>query len=79
MSVVTDMVDGAFGLVALVVGIVAILAAHGFLSGWVLVRGRALGPSRALREGPFVLAGALVLASVAVFVWLAREFAANPP
>jgi hypothetical protein len=78
VSALADLVDGSFGLVLLVAGIVTALAAHGALAGWVLSRGRSLGPSRAYRDGPFALAAAFVLATIVMFAWLAREFAANP-
>lgn len=78
VSAIVDIADGSFGLVILVVAIVSALAAHGALSAWVLLRLRALGPSRGVRDGRLVLAGLIALSTVVIFVWFAHEFAQGP-
>jgi hypothetical protein len=77
-AMLLDLADGAFGLVFLVIAIVWALAGHGALSGWAVLRLRAVGPGAAVRD-PRLLAGVgVVTVGALVMVWLAQEFARNP-
>ena len=78
-AVLLDVVDGAFGLVLLVVTIVCVLAAHGALSGWVASRLKILGPGRALREGRVLVGLGVAMAGLVAVASLGLELARNPP
>jgi hypothetical protein len=74
-----DVSDGTFGLVFLVVAIVSALAAHGALSASVLRRLWILGWRRGVRDERVLAGGGAVLGVALLFVWLAGDFARNPP
>lgn len=74
-----DVADGTFGLVALIVAIVAALAGHGALSSWVLQRVRSLGWRGTLRDQGALVGGAVALGLVVLFAWAALELGRNPP
>lgn len=78
-ATILDVSDGVFGLVFLVVAIVAALAGHGALSASVMLRLRALGWRRGLQEPSVLAGGGLALGLVLIFVWVAGDFARNPP
>jgi len=74
-----DVADGVFGLVFLIVAVVSALAAHGALCASVLLRLRALGWRSGLRDRNVLAGAGVALGIVLIFVWLAAEFARNPP
>ena len=78
-AVLLDLSDGVFGLVFLIVAIVSALAAHGALSASVLLRLRTLGWGPGLRDMRVLAGGGLALGLALLFVWVAGEFARNPP
>ena len=78
-AVLLDFSDGTFGLVFLIVAIVLALAAHGALSAFVVRRVSTLGLGRGLRDQRVLVGGGAALGVALLFVWLAGDFARNPP
>jgi hypothetical protein len=74
-----DLADGVFGLVWLIVAIVVALAGHGALAASVVVRLRALGWRLGMMDASVLRGGGLALGLVLIFVWMAGDFARNPP
>jgi hypothetical protein len=79
IAAILDISDGTFGLVWLIVAILAALAAHAALSASVLLRFRALGWAAGLKDSRVLGGAAAAVGLVLVFVWLANDFARNPP
>jgi hypothetical protein len=78
-TLIADMSDGVYSLVAL--GVVSLLvpAAHGALVGYVARRAVSLGSARSIRDAR-VIGAVLVAVLVVVFVAIvAADFARNPP
>lgn len=74
-----DLSDGLSGLLLLIVAIVSALAAHGALCAFILLRLRTLGLRAGLRDTNVLAGGGLAIGLVLGFVWIAGDFARNPP
>ena len=77
-ATVLDVADSAFGLVFLVIGVLAAIAAHGVLCAAIALRVRRVGLWSAA-TCPVVLTGlAIAVGAAAVMGWIALEFGRGP-